>query len=143
VQSHRCADPSATPTSNSLSHSHLCAQLLEKQAAVQAKIDEYDCWNLAPTIAIAKRALRVPPDDAVRVSNNNCCKNERIRRGTAHIAAYSSGSYICTSPLTLFCSLTSLTAGRQDAVGRREAPRGAVPAAAGAARGALPGRAHK
>ena len=40
--------------------------LLERQSEIQAKIDEYDCWNLGPTIAIAKRALRVPPDDAVR-----------------------------------------------------------------------------
>lgn len=38
--------------------------LLEQQSTIQTKIDEYDCWNLAPTIAIAKRALRVPPDDA-------------------------------------------------------------------------------
>ena len=31
---------------------------------MQARIDQLDCWNLAPTIAMAKQALRVPPDDA-------------------------------------------------------------------------------
>jgi ABC-type Mn2+/Zn2+ transport system ATPase subunit len=39
-------------------------QLLEAQSSVQAKIDALDCWNLSHTIAIAKKALRVPPDDA-------------------------------------------------------------------------------
>ena len=31
---------------------------------MQAKIEHLDCWNLAPSIAMAKQALRVPPDDA-------------------------------------------------------------------------------
>lgn len=38
--------------------------LLEEQAAVQTRIDEFDCWNLDHLVAQAKTALRVPPDDA-------------------------------------------------------------------------------
>jgi ABC-type cobalamin/Fe3+-siderophores transport system ATPase subunit len=53
----RCSEAMAAPDAD-------LDALLAEQSAVQAQIDQLDCWNLAPTIAIAKRALRVPPDDA-------------------------------------------------------------------------------
>ena len=38
--------------------------LLTRAADVQALLDTHDCWNLAHTLATAKAALRVPPDNA-------------------------------------------------------------------------------
>jgi sulfate-transporting ATPase len=40
------------------------AKLLEKQAALQDKIDSMDLWNLDSRVDIAMEALRVPPGDA-------------------------------------------------------------------------------
>src|SRR5688572_786965 len=39
-------------------------KLLEKQAALQDKIDAIDAWNLDSRVDIAMEALRVPPGDA-------------------------------------------------------------------------------
>ncbi|HEV8551756.1 MAG TPA: ATP-binding cassette domain-containing protein, partial [Polyangiaceae bacterium] len=39
-------------------------KLLEKQAALQDKIDVIDAWNLDSRVDIAMEALRVPPGDA-------------------------------------------------------------------------------
>ena len=61
-----------TPCGNYTSHPdkclYPCLQLLAEQSEVQAEIDRLDCWNLDHTIAIAKQALRVPPDNAVVAS---------------------------------------------------------------------------
>ena len=38
--------------------------LLAEQAEVQSAIERADCWDLDHTVAAAKAALRVPPDDA-------------------------------------------------------------------------------
>jgi ATP-binding cassette ChvD family protein len=40
------------------------AKLLEKQAALQDKIDAMDLWNLDSRVELAMEALRVPPGDA-------------------------------------------------------------------------------
>lgn len=38
--------------------------LMAEMSTVQERIDAMDCWNLGHTVEIAKKALRVPPDNA-------------------------------------------------------------------------------
>ncbi len=41
------------------------AKLLERQAAVQEKLEQHDAWNLDSRLDLAMDALRCPPEDAV------------------------------------------------------------------------------
>ncbi|HSA59387.1 MAG TPA: energy-dependent translational throttle protein EttA [bacterium] len=41
------------------------AKLLERQAAVQEKLEQHDAWNLDSRLELAMDALRCPPEDAI------------------------------------------------------------------------------